>query len=248
MDIMDKVGAIVLAAGRGSRMKSTNTNKVALSVHDKPLITRSLEIIKKAGIKEIVVVVGFAKESVVRLLPEDVKIAVQSELLGTGDAERVGLREMDQSIEFILSVYGDDSFLYTPEIFNQMVNIHRDTKAAMTFATVNLDNPTGYGRIIRDENGKIVKIVEELSASEEEKKIKEVNTGCYLFDRKLLEENIRKIKMNELKGEYYLTDILEIFVENKYPISSITIESNNWRGVNTPEELLIAEEEVRKNE
>ncbi len=245
---MDKVGAIVLAAGKGSRMQSKDINKVALNIHDKPLIIRSLEIIKKAGIKEIVVVVGFAKESVIRLLSDDVKIAVQSELLGTGDAERVGLEKLSSDIEYVLSVYGDDSFLYTPEIFNQMVNIHKDTRAAMTFATVNLDNPTGYGRIIRDENGKIVRIVEELNASDEEKKIKEANTGCYLFDRRLLEENIRRIKINELKGEYYLTDILELFVENKYPISSITIESNNWRGVNTPEELLIAEEEVRKNE
>ena len=245
---MDKVGAIVLAAGRGSRMKSKDTNKVALSVNDKPLILRSLEIIKKAGIKEIVVVVGFAKESVTRLLPESIKVAVQAELLGTGDAERTGLEKMPSEIEYVLSVYGDDSFLYTPEIFSEMLNVHKDSKAAMTFATVVLDNPIGYGRIIRDENGIITRIVEELNATEEERTVKEVNTGCYLFDRKLLEDNIRRIKMNELKGEYYLTDILEIFVKEKYPIASIAIESANWRGVNTPEELTMAETEVRKIE
>ena len=245
---MEKVGAIILAAGRGSRMKSKDTNKVALSVNDRPLILRSLDIIKSSGIKEIVVVVGFAKESVVRLLPGNIKIAVQTELLGTGDAERIGLSKISPEIEYILSVYGDDSFLYTPEIFNEMVNIHKDTNAAMTLATVSLENPAGYGRIIRDDNGKIIKIVEELNATEDERKIKEVNTGCYLFTKKLLDSNIRHITKNELKGEYYLTDILEIFVNNKYPIASTTINSNNWRGVNTPEELKLAEREVKKNE
>jgi bifunctional UDP-N-acetylglucosamine pyrophosphorylase/glucosamine-1-phosphate N-acetyltransferase len=245
---MEKVGVIILAAGRGSRMNSKDTNKVALSVNDRPLILRSLDIIKSTGINEIVVVVGFAKESVTRLLPEDVKVAVQPELLGTGDAEKIGLSKISSEREYILSVYGDDSFLYTPEIFNEMVNIHKDTKAVMTLATVNLDNPTGYGRIIRDKNGKIVRIVEELNATDSERKIKEVNTGCYLFTKKFLEQNLRKIKKNKLKREYYLTDILEIFIQNKYPIASISIESGNWRGVNTPEELAIAEEEVKKNE
>jgi len=245
---MEKVGVIILAAGRGSRMNSKDTNKVALSVNDRPLILRSLDIIKSAGINEIVVVVGFAKESVTRLLPEDIKVAVQPELLGTGDAEKIGLAKISSEIEYVLSVYGDDSFLYTPEIFNEMVNIHKDTKAVMTLATVNLENPTGYGRIVRDKNGKILRIVEELNATDSERKIKEVNTGCYLFTKKFLEQNLRKIKKNELKGEYYLTDILEIFVNNRYPISSITINTNNWRGVNTPEELIVAEKEIRKNE
>lgn len=245
---MEKVGAIVLAAGRGSRMKSKDTNKVALSVNDKPLILRSLEIIKNSGINEMVVVVGFAKESVIRLLPKDVKIAIQTELLGTGDAEKKGLEKISADIDYVLSVYGDDSFLYTPEIFREMINVHKDTKAAMTFATVNLENPTGYGRIIRDNSGKIVRIVEELNATDNERKIKEVNTGCYIFDRKILDGNINKIKMNELKKEYYLTDILEIFVEQKLPIASVTIKSSNWRGVNTPEELKMAEMEVKKVE
>ncbi len=245
---MDKVGVIVLAAGRGSRMNSKDTNKVALNLNDKPLIIRSLDIIKSAGIKEIVVVVGFAKDSVTRLLPESVKVAVQGELLGTGDAEKTGLDKISPETEFVLSVYGDDSFLYTPEIFNEMVNVHKDTRAVMTLATVNLPNPTGYGRIVRDESGKIVRIVEELNANDDERKITEVNTGCYLFTKKFLQENITKIKKNALKGEYYLTDILEIFIQNKYPIASISIKGENWRGVNTPDELKLADEAIKKYE
>ena len=242
---MDKVGVIILAAGKGSRMNSKDVNKVALKINDRPMILRSLEVIKATGISEIVVVVGFAKESVIRLLPADIKIAVQIDLLGTGDAERVGLEKISPDIESVLSVYGDDSFLYTPEIFNEMIMVHKDTHAAVTLATVNLENPTGYGRIVRSQDGSIERIVEELSATDNERKITEVNTGCYLFDRRLLAENIGKIKKNELKGEYYLTDILEIFVNEKYPISSINIKSSNWRGVNTPEELKVAEEALR---
>ncbi len=244
---MDKIGGIILAAGKGTRMNSTEINKVALSVGDRPLILRTIDILKSAGLSEIVVVVGFAKESVIKLLTPDIKIAVQSELLGTGDAERVGLEKISPEIENVLSVSGDDSFLYTREILNEMVAVHNDMKASMTFITVNLDNPTGYGRIIRDESGKIIRIVEELNATEEERKISEVNTGCYLFNKKILEENINKIKVNSLKKEFYLTDILEIFLENKFTIASINIPSANWRGINTPEELMLAEEAIRKN-
>jgi len=248
MNKMEKVGAIVLAAGKGTRMQSKDINKVAMEVNNKPLILRTIEILKKAGVDQIVVVVGFAKESVIRLLPEGVDIAVQSDLLGTGDAEKIGLSKINPEIENVISVYGDDSFLYTPEIFLEMEKTHRDTRAAMTFATVNLSDPTGYGRIVRDENGTIVKIVEELNATEKERMIKEVNTGCYLFNKKFLAENITKIKMNELKGEYYLTDILEIFLENHYPISSINIPHANWQGVNTPDELKMADAQLKKNE
>lgn len=245
---MDNVGVVVLAAGRGSRMKLKDINKVAISLNDKPLILRSLEIIKSSGIKEIIVVVGFAKESVIKLLPDGVKVVVQEEFLGTADAEKVGIEALSPDIKYVLSVYGDDSFLYTKEIFNKIIDVHKSSNAVMTLATIILDDPTGYGRIIRDKNGKIVRIVEELSASDEEKKIKEVNTGCYLFSREFIDKNIGKIKINELKKEYYLTDILEIFVKDEYLISSISIPSKNWKGVNTIEELRKAERELVENE
>ncbi len=245
---MKKIGAIVLAAGRGSRMKSVDVNKVALSVNDRPLILRTIDILEQSGIEEIVVVVGFAKESVMRLLPTHIKTAVQENQLGTGDAERVGLEEISEDISDVLSVSGDDSFLYTPEIIQKMVSIHHDTNAAMTFATVNLEDPKGYGRIIRDKNKKIVKIVEELNATDEERKITEINAGCYLFNKKFLAENILRIKKNELKEEYYLTDILEIFIAERYPISSVTIPIENWCGINTPDELQFAQKTLQEYE
>lgn len=244
---MDDIGVIVLAAGRGSRMKLKDINKVTISLHDKPLILRSLEIIRSLGIREIIVVVGFAKESVIKLLPDGVRVVVQEKLLGTADAEKVGIEALSQDIKYVLSVYGDDSFLYTKEIFNKMIDVHKSSNAVMTLATAILDDPTGYGRIIRDKNGKIIKIVEELNASDEERKIKEVNTGCYLFSKEFIDKNIGKIKINELKREYYLTDILEIFVKDEYLISSIIIPSKNWRGINTIEELKRAEREVVMN-
>jgi len=245
---MEKVAAMILAGGKGSRMNLKDINKVVLIINHKPLILRTIETLEKAGIKEIIAVVGFAKESVIKILPEDIAVAVQSKQLGTGDATKVGLKKVTDGINDVIVVYGDDSFLYTPEMFEKLVKVHADSNYVMTFATVLLENPTGYGRIIRNDRGEIYKIVEELNATEEERKVKEVNTGCYIFNKKLLVENIGKIEMNKVKGEFYLTDILEIFVSKKFPIGSISIPAANWRGVNTPEEAIIAEEVLKEHE
>lgn len=238
---MDRLTAIILAAGKGTRMKSTDTNKVALSIKGKPMLLRTIEILKETGIESIVVVVGFAKESVVTLINGEALIAEQKEQLGTGHAVECALPMVPDATRDVLIIYGDDSFLHTPKTFRKLYATHAEQKAKISFITMLSDSPTGFGRILRDKNDEITGIVEEKNANEEQKKIKEINLGCYIVDKKYLKENIKKIKKNPVTGEFYITDLIDIISSQKGKISAYTLPDNRWRGVNTPEDLAEAE-------
>jgi bifunctional UDP-N-acetylglucosamine pyrophosphorylase/glucosamine-1-phosphate N-acetyltransferase len=109
------------------------------------------------------------------------------------------------------------------------------------------ENPTGFGRIIRDESGEIIGIVEEKNATDEQKKIKEINLGCYVIDKKYLEKNIKDIHKNTVTGEYYITDIIDIIANHKGKIAALKLTDGKWRGVNTKEDLLEAENLFSQN-
>lgn len=239
---MNTLTAIILAAGRGTRMQSTDTNKVAMPVKGEPMLLRTIKILKESGIGKIVVVVGFAKESVIPLLDEDAIVAEQSEQLGTGHAVRCGLSKVPEDTKDVLIIYGDDSFLYTPQTFQELYNTHEKSNAKITFITLEREDPTGFGRILRDENGEVVGIVEEKNASEQQKEIKEINLGCYIIDRNYLEGNITDIKRNPVTGEYYITDIIDIISSQQGKISAYKLTNTAWRGVNTREDLIEAEQ------
>lgn len=238
---MDTLTAIILAAGKGTRMQSTDTNKVAMQVHGKPMLLRTIEILKSAQIKNIVVVVGFAKDSVTRILPPEIIVAEQDEQLGTGHAVSCALAKLPATTKEVLIIYGDDSFLYPPETFRGLYEIHKRENAKITFITMDSKNPTGFGRIMRDENKNIIGIVEEKNASDEQKRIKEINLGCYIIDKEYLEKNIKGIKKNEVTGEYYITDIIDIISSHHGKISAYKLTNEKWKGVNTKEDLLEAE-------
>lgn len=238
---MDKVTAIILAAGKGTRMNSTDRNKVSLPVNGKPMILRTIEILRSSGINKFVVVVGFAKESVVAMLDSNISIAEQKEQLGTGHAVMCALNKVDKDTKDVLIIYGDDSFLHTPKTFQKLFNEHSRSNAKISFITKESENPTGFGRIIRDVNGEIVGIVEEKNATDEQKLIKEINLGCYVIDRKYLEDNIKNIEKNSVTGEFYITDIIDIISKQKGKISSYKLSDGVWKGVNTPQDLMEAE-------
>lgn len=238
---LDKVWAVVLAAGKGTRMKAKEKNKVAYSLNGVPMVTRTINILREAGVVNILVVVGHAKESVLALLDEKIQTVEQRKRLGTGHAVMCALEKIPQDTEHVIVLNGDDSFLFSPDLLKQLFRKHTETNSEITFLTIEMDNPTGLGRIERDGEGKIVDIVEEKDASEKQKNIKEINAACYLFAYDFLNKSINKIKKSKTSGEYYIVSLVEIAVKAKKRVEALMINKLKWRGVNTPEELEEAE-------
>ncbi len=243
--ITNNIWAIILAAGKGTRMKSSDKNKVVLEVGGVPMLKRTIDNLREASIQNIMIVVGFAKDSVLQVLDKDIKIAYQKKRLGTGHAVKVALDAIPKS-DTVLVLQGDDSYMYTPEILKELYTVHTQHKAALTFLTLMVDNPSGLGRIVRGKDGKVVGIVEEKDATAEQRKIKEINPACYMFSYDFLKKNIKKIKKSPVTKEYYLTRLIHLAVEQKEIIETFTADNIAWRGVNTPEELQEAQKLIQK--
>lgn len=237
---LDKLTAVILAAGKGSRMGLKGKNKVTCEVEGEPIILKTIQNLKRTGITNIVIVVGHQKNSVLSLLDNKTQTVEQRKRLGTGHAVKVALKKIEADQKVVLVLNGDDSFLYTPEILQQLINQFYITRPSIYFLTTEVSTPTGLGRIIRDNQRKVIGIVEEKNASEDQKKIKEINPACYLFDKQFLLEYINKIPKDPLKREYYLTNLISLAVLNKKPVEALNIPDLKWQGINTPEELLKA--------
>lgn len=237
-----KLGAIILAAGKGTRMKSGKTNKVALLLADKPLILHAIHLLEKMKFAQIVVVVGFAKESVKDVL-KDTKVffAEQKMRLGTAHATRAALDTLDKTVTDILIVQGDDSHFYKEETISKLKESHIKSDACLTFLTIKADNPFGLGRIVRNRKGDVIAITEEKDATERVRKIKEVNPACYMFKIDFLRKYLPQVPKSKITGEYYLTSLIDIAIQNKQKIETLRVGSMPWRGVNTKEELEEAE-------
>lgn len=228
-------GAVVLAAGRGSRMQSKKVNKVTLSVGDGPMIVNIVKKLEEVGVHPIVVVVGFAKESVMKFLGDTIYFAEQKELLGTANALQVGLKKMPENIGNIMATYGDSSF--PKEEIQNLIKLYEKSDLDVAFITIDMDDARGLGRIIRDRYGKLIKIVEEKDATDEEKKVTEINPGYFIFRRNFLERYLPRIKKSGVTGEYYLGDLIKLAIENGEKIDTLRAGKVLWRGVNTMEEL-----------
>ncbi|KKS22896.1 MAG: Bifunctional protein GlmU [Candidatus Roizmanbacteria bacterium GW2011_GWC2_41_7] len=227
---MDKVSAIILAAGKGTRMRSTeDSNKAMLHLDGKPMVSYTVENMRRSGISNIVMVVGYAKESIMDYFKNTVQYVVQEEQLGTAHALSCGLKLVPSDHQTIISVYGDDSYTYPAVLYQKMIDIHHSTSADVTLLTVYLDDPSGLGRIVRD-------------STEHVMRIHEVNTGCYVFNRSFLDTCLPQIKNENAAHEYYVTDIIRLAVKNGNTIADVRETNLRWRGVNSPEEL----EEARK--
>lgn len=203
-----KAAAIVLAAGAGTRMKSKKP-KVAHEVLGKPLVRWVIDAAHAAGADPVVTVIGHMKEQVQPLVEGDTTVAVQENRDGTAGAVLAGkaaLADFDGS----LVVLTGDCPLIRPETIAHLAQVREEQNAAMAVLTVKLDDPFGYGRIIRDVNGQVERIVEQKDATPDEAAVCECNSGFYCFDARALFEALDHVSNNNAQGEFYLTDVLEI--------------------------------------
>ena len=220
----NNIMAIVMAAGKGTRMKSKKS-KLVQKIYGKEVVKRAVENAKKAGVNEIVAVVGYMKEEVMAVLGDDVKYAYQEEMLGTGHAV-MQAKEYLQGKKGKVLVLNGDVPLIRPETLNKLLEKSIENKEYATLLTAIYDNPTGYGRIVRDEGGNISAIVEEKDTTEEQKEIKEINAGIYCFDIEELLSALDKISPNNAQGEYYLTDVIQIMNEKGLKTGAVIVEDN----------------------
>jgi bifunctional UDP-N-acetylglucosamine pyrophosphorylase / glucosamine-1-phosphate N-acetyltransferase len=241
------LSAIVLAAGKGERMDLKNRNKVTLSLGGKPMIQHGIALLKKLQIKKIIVVVGFAKESVIDVLGDKVNYVEQTGKLGSGNAVLCALKEVPQETDSVAVINGDDSAFYSVELMKTLIDKHHDLGAAATFLTIDVDNPYGLGRITRDNKGNLLAIVEEKDASSVQKQIKEINPQCFVFKVNFLKKYLHKIEKNKITGEHYLTDIIDIAIKNNEKVQDVPVGKIPWRGINTKEELLEAEKLLKNS-
>jgi bifunctional UDP-N-acetylglucosamine pyrophosphorylase / glucosamine-1-phosphate N-acetyltransferase len=238
---MKNIAAIILAAGKGSRMKSDKTNKTVIPLGNKQIILHTVDRLNELIISPIIVVVGFAKESVMKILKNRVVFAVQLKRLGTAHAVSCALKKLPEEIKTVLVLNGDDSAFYTKEIIENLIKLHREENAVLSFLTITVDNPVGLGRVVRSNDDKVVKIIEEKDAAENQKLINEINPGCYVFEVSFLKKYLKKIKKSPASGEYYLTSLIDIAINNKEKLKVVKGGKILWRGINTPQELKEAE-------
>ena len=237
--------SVILAAGMGTRMKS-KMPKVLYKVCGKPLSKWVIDASKAAGADKVCAVVGHKAETVKEVLGDVCEFALQAEQKGTGHAVMQAIDVIKNSKGEVVILNGDTP-LITAETINKAIEYHKNNGNQATVITAILDDATGYGRIVRDNDGSVLKIVEQKDASKEEKKINEVNSGMYVFDAQSLVYALDKITPNNAQGEYYLTDTLEILLSAGKKIGGYAISDNDEiRGINDRVQLNEAEKIMQK--
>ena len=237
--------AVVLAAGKGTRMKS-KLYKVLHKVAGKSMIEHVVDSVKQAGTDKIVTIVGHGAESVKETLGDQSSYSFQEEQLGTAHAVKMAADELKGKEGTTLVVCGDTP-LITPETLKALADYHEAQQAGVTVLSATADNPFGYGRIVRDQDGRLAKIVEQKDATEAEREIDEISTGIFAFDNVLLFELLEKVKNDNAQGEYYLPDVITLALEaGKIADAYRTDDFDEIMGVNDRVALSKAEAAYRE--
>jgi bifunctional UDP-N-acetylglucosamine pyrophosphorylase/glucosamine-1-phosphate N-acetyltransferase len=236
------LAAVILAAGQGTRMKS-DLPKVLHRAAGRTLLDWALGPVAALGPDRIVVVVGHEAGAVTASLPTGVEAAVQEEQLGTGHAVGVALQHLGPlaSEDRVLVSYGDMP-LVTTELLNRLLG--EETEAVMV--ATRLDDPGGYGRVIRRDDASLDRVVEERDATPEEAAVNEVNAGLYVFRGDLLQETIARLAAENAQREYYLPDVLPALVAGGHRVTVLGVASDLVLGVNSPDQLAQAEAILRR--
>jgi bifunctional UDP-N-acetylglucosamine pyrophosphorylase / glucosamine-1-phosphate N-acetyltransferase len=247
------LSAIVLAAGEGTRMRSARPKPLHL-LCGRAMLLYVLDATGECQMGRVVVVVGHGAERVTKKLQEEapdvlLDFVEQHVQRGTGDAVSVGLTAFpdDEFDEGDLLVLPGDTPLLRPGTIRALVNQHRQTGAACTLLTARMPHPTGYGRVVRDKDDRVSRIVEESDATDEIRAIDEVNTSIYCFRRSVLAPALRRLSPENAQGEYYLTDVVEVLHDAGYPVVSVVaVDPLETQGVNDRVQLALAEAELRR--
>ena len=238
-----RIVGIILAAGKGTRINSTQVNKVTLSFLGKPLILYAVELFENIADQTIVVVGAFAQSVKQVLREKNVAYAYQKQQLGTAHAAKVGLAKIKHSSSptLVLIGYGDHMMFYKPQSVINLINRHIQTSSQISFFSTKYHDPDhlAWGRIERDNHGRVLDIIEQKDATEKQRKIKEVNPGFYCFDLNFIKKYLPLIKQSPISGEYYLPELIKLAVKDKLKIN---VEMVRFRevgiGINRMEELL----------
>lgn len=245
--------AIVLAAGEGTRMRSNRPKPLHL-LCGRAMLLYVLDALSAVSTGRVVVVVGHGAERVTKAVQEEspdvlLDFVEQHVQRGTGDAVSVGLTgfpDDDLDDGDVLVLPGDTPLLRADTVA-RLVAHHRETDAACTLLTARVDDPHGYGRVVRGKDDRVGRIVEEADATDEERAIDEVNTSIYCFRRSLLAPALRRLSPENVQGEYYLTDVVEVLYDAGYKVVSVVADDPvETQGVNDRVQLSVAEAELRK--
>lgn len=244
--------AVILAAGGGTRMKS-ELPKPLHEVCGRPMVLHVISSLSAVEASSIVVVVGHGADQVVECVrgetpwPDRTTFAMQHDQRGTGDAASVGLSRLtDADDDDTILVMPGDTPLLTATTIASLVGTHTSAPNAATLLTTTMDDPTGYGRVVRSADGGVVRIVEHRDATADELAITEVNTGIYAFAAGPLRAALDRIEPNNSQSEYYLTDVIDRLVTEGRAVGAMIADPRETAGVNDREQLAAAEEEMRR--
>lgn len=236
---LSKIGVVILAAGKGTRLNCTDKPKVMLEIGGKPIVSYIVETLIPAGFskKQICLVVGFQEKKVRDYFGDRVSFVTQKEQLGTAHAAHIGIKSMPKEIETVLVIGGDDSAFYKKETLLDFIKTHNKNNCTLSLLSAEIEDPTMLGRIIRYPD-KSIAIVEKEYLTDEQKHIKEISTGTFCFDRKWFEEMFPDMPKLKKLGEWGLPTVLAIArgEGKKYRVVKLE-DSREWFGINTVEEL-----------
>ncbi len=220
---MEKRLAVVLAAGKGTRMKS-ELYKVLHTINGISMVEHVLRAVQQSNVERIVTIVGHGAETVRDVLADQSEFALQEEQLGTGHAV-LQAKDLLKDEEGSTLVICGDTPLFSAETLNQLFEFHEESKAKGTILTAIAEDPTGYGRVVRQSDKEVSRIVEQKDANEEEQAITEINTGTYVFNNKALFEALDKVGNENAQGEYYLPDVISIMKEAGDIVKAFTMDN-----------------------